>query len=50
MEVLEDRQRELLREISRAMHHEFKTALKDNEKLLESILNKLRTMEPVSCQ
>jgi hypothetical protein len=47
VEVLEERHRELLREIARTSHHEFKLILKNNEKLLESILNKLRTMEPV---
>ncbi|HYL16706.1 MAG TPA: hypothetical protein VEV41_26965 [Terriglobales bacterium] len=40
-EILVERQRELLREISRAAHHDFKLGLKKNEILLESILQKL---------
>jgi len=47
MEVLEERHRELLREISRTSHHDFKLILKNNEKLLESVLNKLRAVELV---
>ena len=47
MEVLEERHRELLREISRTSHHDFKLILKNNEKLRESVLNKLRAVELV---
>jgi hypothetical protein len=47
-EILEERHREFLREISRAKHHhQFKIALKNNEKLLDSVLNKLRVEEAV---
>jgi chemotaxis methyl-accepting protein methylase len=43
--VLEERHRELLREISRSTHNEFKVGLKRNEKLLQSAINKLHTAE-----
>jgi hypothetical protein len=42
MEVLEERHRELVREISRSHHHDFKAVLRNNARLLESVLNKLR--------
>jgi hypothetical protein len=46
IDVLEERHREFLREISRSHHHhELKTGLRFNEKLLESVLNKLRAGE-----
>jgi hypothetical protein len=45
-EVLLERQRELLREISRTHRHQFREILKRNETLLESVLEKLR--EPVA--
>ena len=41
IDVLEERHRELLREISRATHNQFKLALKENEKLLQSVIGKL---------
>jgi len=47
IEVLEERHRELLRELSRTKHHEFKIVLHKNEMLLESVINKLRVSEPV---
>ena len=47
LEVLEERHRGLLRELPRTSHREFKIMLKNNEKLLESILNKMRIAEPV---
>lgn len=47
MEVLEERHRQLVRELSHTNHRDFKLILKSNEKLLESILEKLRTVEPV---
>ncbi len=40
-ELLEERQRTLLREISRADHHDFKVALQNKERLLESVLSRL---------
>ena len=40
--ILEQRHRELQKEISHTDHHEFKLALRKNEKLLESILSRLR--------
>lgn len=47
MGILEERHRELLREISRTDRHEFKLVLRKNEKLLESVVNKLRAMQLV---
>ncbi len=44
--VLEERQRELLREISRSTHNEFKLGLKRNEKLLQSAIDKLHAAQP----
>ncbi len=46
-EMLEQRHRELLRELSHTSHRDFKLMLKANEKLLESVLDKLRTVETV---
>jgi len=46
LEILGQRHRELLREISHTDHHEFKLALRKKEKLLESIENRLRVMQP----
>jgi hypothetical protein len=40
--ILEERQRVLLAEISRTMHHEFKEALRNNEELLESMIARLK--------
>ena len=40
--IVEQRHRELLKEISHAHHNELKHALRKNEKLLESILSHLR--------
>jgi len=48
MEVLEERHHELLRELAHTDHRDFKLILKNNRKLLESILDKLRSVEPVS--
>ena len=42
LEVLEQRHRELLKEIWHTDHREFKQALRRNESLLESMLNRLR--------
>ncbi len=39
--VLQERQRELLLEISRTELHDFRRELQDRELLLESLLNKL---------
>jgi hypothetical protein len=46
LEILNHRHRELLREISHTDHHEFKLALRKREKLLESVVNRLRVMQP----
>lgn len=42
MAVLEERHRELLREISHTDHHEFKIVLQKNAELLESVVIKLK--------
>jgi hypothetical protein len=42
LEVLEEHHHELLREIARARHHEFKVALRSKERLLESTVAKLK--------
>ena len=45
-EILSERHRALLREISHTDHREFKLALLKREKLLESVVNRLRVMQP----
>jgi hypothetical protein len=45
-EILDERHRALLREISHTDHREFKHALLKREKLLESVVNRLRVMQP----
>jgi hypothetical protein len=40
--ILEQRHRELQKKISHTDHHDFKLGLRRNEKLLESILSRLR--------
>lgn len=42
IEILEEHHRELLREISRTSHHDFKLVLRKKERLLESVLLRLR--------
>lgn len=44
LEVLEERQRELLREISRANHPQSKIALRKNQHLIEVLIGKLRAV------
>jgi len=44
LEILEQRHRELLKEISRTDHHQFKQALRKNEQLFDSMLNRLRAV------
>jgi len=46
LEVLEEHHRALLRELSRTKHHEFKHVLKNKEKLLEAIINKVEQPQP----
>jgi hypothetical protein len=46
LEVLSERHRALLREISHTDHREFKLALLKREKLLDSVVNRLRIMQP----
>ena len=40
-EILEQHQRELLREIARSRHHEFKRVLREKEDCLATLLSKL---------
>lgn len=46
LEILGERHRALLREISHTDHREFKLLLLKREKLLESVENRLRVMQP----
>ena len=46
LEILGQRHRELLREISHTDHHEFELALRKKEQLLEPVENRLRVMQP----
>jgi hypothetical protein len=46
LEILEEHHRELFREIARTNHHQFKSVLKNKEMLLESVVNKLKVMQP----
>ena len=46
LEVLEEHHHQLLREIARAHHHEFKVALQQKEKLLESMIGKVKGAHP----
>ena len=42
LSILEQRHRELLKEIAHTDHHEFTQGLRKNERLLDSILGRLR--------
>jgi len=44
-EVLEEHHRQLIREIARARHHEFKSALKTKERMIESLVTKLNAVQ-----
>ena len=46
LEILEEHHRALLREIARAEHHQFRSALQSKEKLLEAMLEKLNAARP----
>ena len=46
LEILEQRHRGLQREISHTDHRAFKLVLRKNEKVLESIVSRLRAMQP----
>lgn len=46
-EILEQGYRELLLEIARSEHHDFRAALQQREKLLKGLLEKLGVTEPV---
>ena len=42
LSILEQHHRELLNEIAHTDHHDFKQGLRKNEKLLDSMLSRLR--------
>lgn len=44
IELLEERHRQLLREISHTHHHEFRVTLKKHEQVLEGVIGKLRAL------
>ena len=46
VQILEERYRELLKEIGHTDTHSFKLVLREKETLLESILEKLGALEP----
>ena len=46
LEILSERHSALLREISHTDHREFKLALRKREKLLESVVDRLRVTQP----
>lgn len=46
LEILEEHHRELFREIAGTDHRDFKSVLKNKEKLLESVVNKLEMVQP----
>ena len=46
LEILYERHSALLREISHTDHREFKLALRKREKLLESVVDRLRATQP----
>lgn len=46
LEILSERHRALLIEISHTDHREFKLALRKREKLLDSVENRLRVIQP----
>jgi len=46
LEILEEHHRELVLEIARAEHHEFKASLKSKAKLLERMLEKVKSVQP----
>ena len=46
LEVLEEHHRELLMEIARAKHRDFRNVLRNKEKVLEAIFHKLEIEQP----
>ena len=45
LEILKEHHRELFREICRTDHREFRSVLKNKEKLLESVISKLEVVQ-----
>jgi hypothetical protein len=48
-EILADRHSELFRDISRAQHHHFKTALRQKEVLLDAVVHRLDALLEEGC-
>ena len=46
LEILEGHHRELFREIARTDHREFRSVLKNKEKLLDAVISTLEVMQP----
>ena len=46
LEILGEHQHQLLREIAKSEHRDFKEALKNKEKKLEQMLSKLNNLQP----
>ncbi|MBZ5719160.1 MAG: hypothetical protein LAO03_02160 [Acidobacteriia bacterium] len=47
-DILADRHRELLREISRTSHHEFKITLRHREAVLDAVIKRLSVLRAQS--
>ena len=47
-EILRQQQRQLLLEISHAVHHEFKQSLRQRVDVLEALLKKLDALDPAT--
>jgi cation transport regulator ChaB len=47
-EILQERQRELLKEIFHTDHHEYRDGLRRREKLLEGVVTKLEAKAPAA--
>jgi len=46
LEILDEHQHQLLRQIAKTEHHEFKEVLRRKEKAIESMLSKLKYLPP----
>jgi len=46
LEILEEHNRELIMEIARTIHHDFKSELKKKERLVETMVHKLEQYHP----
>lgn len=50
LNILEQHHQELLREIAHTNHRQFKQGLRQNEKLLDSMMNRLREAAMQQCR